>query len=115
MSKRKNNKIPIWKHNPKNTSSTDKKFIQVYHDLLLNKNFLGLKYSSKVVYFYMLDYSLGEREFTFPYSIYSKITSKETFQEAVTELSKKGFIEVIENGKNTRTPNKYMFISKWYS
>ena len=114
MSRKKKYKIPIWKHNPKRNTSTDEKFIQIYHDLLLNENFLKLNYSSKVVYIYMLDYSLGKMEFTFPYSIYSKITSKETFQKTLKELSEKGFIEIIGMGKNTRTPNKYRFSSKWY-
>lgn len=114
MSKRKG-KIPIWLHNPQNDKSKNPKFIRVYHDLLLNKNFLSLKKSSKLVYFYMLDYSVGNREFEFPYSIYSKITARQTFQESIKELTEKGFIEVIEYGKNTRTPNKYQFSSKWYS
>ena len=115
MSRKKKYKIPIWKHSPLKNTSTDLKFIQVYHDLLLSEDFLSLKFSSKVIYFYMYDYSLGERDFIFPYSIYSKITTKETFQKAINELTQKGFIEIIETGKNTRTPNKYRFSSKWYS
>lgn len=69
MSRRKKYTIPIWKHNPKKNTSNDERFIQIYHDLLLSENFLKLKYSSKVVYMYMLDYSVGKMEFNFPYSI----------------------------------------------
>lgn len=114
MGKRKQ-KIPIWLHNPRNDTSTNPKFIRVYHDLMLNKNFMSLKKSSKLVYFYMLDYSVGNREFEFPHSIYSKIASRQTFQESIKELTENGFIEIIECGQNTRTPNKYQFSSKWYS
>lgn len=112
MSRKKKYPIPIWKHNPK---EGNEKFIQVYHDLLMNKNFMSMTPSSKLLYFYMLDYSLGNREFKFPYSIYSKITSRKTFQASIKELTEKGFIEVIVNGKNTRTPNVYKFINNWYS
>jgi len=111
---RKKYKIPNWKHNPNNTTKKDMSFIQIYHDLLINKTFLKLNNSSKVLYFYMYDYSNGSQEFEFPYSIYSKIMTKNTFQSCIKELSENGFIEVIENGKSTRTPNKYKFINKWY-
>ena len=46
-------------------------------------------------------------------SIYEKITTKQTFQNAKEELERYGFIEVTGFGKNTRTENQYRFISKW--
>lgn len=105
---------PNWKHNPKNNSKKDLSFVQIYHDLLMNENFLKLNKSTQVLYFYMNDYSNGSREFEFPYSIYKKVVSKGTFHSSIKELTEKGFIEVIENGKNTRTPNKYKFTNNWY-
>lgn len=114
MSRKKKYSIPLWKHNPKNSNSRDEKFVQLYHDLLMNKNFLKLSYTAKTIYLYMCDFAMGNQEFIFPYSIYSKITSRETFRKATNELIEKGFIVKNKMGKNTRTPNEYKFTSKWY-
>ena len=88
-------------------------FMALPHSLLMNKNFLALRYSSKIIYMYMTDYSKGNKSFKFPYSIYSKITTKATFETSKNELIKYGFIEEVANGKNTRTANIYEFSSRW--
>ena len=113
MSRKKYQK-PIWKYDHKvDTPTNTTKLVQIYHSQLTHKNFLDLSSIAKVVYIYMLDYSNGSITTTFPFRIYKSFTTTPTFQKAIKELSEKGFIEVIENGRFTRTENKYKFLSKW--
>lgn len=113
--KRNKYKIPIWKYNYKSdTPTSNPKFIQLYHSQITHKNFLNLSNSAKVVYMYMIDYSNGKMETTFPNKIYSIITSKPTFFKSIKELSKKGFLEVIESGRFNHKENKYKFLCDWY-
>ena len=105
-----------WKHDVNYKASRGEKlnsFVGLPHSLLMNKNFLQLNPTSKLVYIYMLDYSNGEIETTFPQSIYSKITCKSSFENAKKELTKYGFIEEVANGRFTRTENIYKFSDKW--
>ena len=113
MAKKKYTKPP-WKYDPKvDTPTNNTKLVQLYHSQITHKNFLELSPIAKVIYIYMLDYSNGSITTEFPNSIYLNITTKPTFLKAIEELSKKGFIEVIESGRFTRTKNIYKFISKW--
>lgn len=106
-----------WRHDSNYTSKNGKinSFVALPHTLLMNQNFIKLKPISKVIYTYMSDYANGLQNFTFPKSIYEKITSKQTFQNSKKELEEFGFIEVIGFGKNTRTKNEYKFSDKWKS
>ena len=61
----------------------------------------------------MMVESAGKAEFEMPYSKYRYFTSGPTFRKAKSELIKAGFICEVENGANTRTPNRYRFISTW--
>ena len=88
-------------------------FVGLPHCFLMDKVILSLKPTTFRILVYMYDYSNGEQEFTFPKSIYSKITTIQTFKNAIRELKEKGIIEEIENGKFTRTENKYRFSDKW--
>ena len=105
---------PIWKYDPKvDTPTNNTKFVQLYHSQMTHRKFLKLSSTSKIVYIYMLDYSNGSMTTEFPKSIYSTFTTTPTFLKAIDELCEKGFIEVIESGRFTRTKNIYKFISKW--
>jgi len=88
-------------------------FVGLPHCLLMDNVILSLKPTTFKILVYMHDYSNGEQEFTFPKSIYTKITTAETFKKAKEELIEKGFIEEIANGKNTRTESIYRFTDKW--
>ena len=111
---KKNYVKPIWKYDPKiDTSTNHTKFVQLYHSQITHKNFLKLSSIAKVVYIYMSDYSNGNMTTKFPKSIYSTFTTTPTFLKAINELCEKGFVEVIECGRFTRTQNIYKFISKW--
>ena len=122
MSKRKRkmeeNKMIVfanWRHDSEYTSKGNKakSFVALPHTLLMNENFIRLRPTSKMIYIYMTDYANGLQYFTFPKSIYEKITTKQTFQNAKKELIEHGFIEVIGYGKNTIDMNQYKFIDKW--
>ena len=107
-----------WRHNENYQMLGENKkkklsFVPIPHTLLMNENFIRLKDSSKKIYLYMTDYANGQEITTFPKSIYEKITTKETFSNAIKELVEYGFIEIIGFGKNTRTANIYKFIDKW--
>lgn len=105
---------PTWKYDPKvDTPTNDTKFVQLYHSQMIHKNFLKLSSTAKIVYIYMLDYSNGKMKTEFPNSIYSTITTRPTFLKAINELCEKGFIEIVESGRFTRTKNIYKFTSKW--
>ena len=88
-------------------------FVGLPHCLLMDNVILSLKPTTFRILIYMYDYSNGEREFTFPKSIYSKVTTTQTFKGAKEELIEKGIIEEIANGKNTRTESIYRFSDKW--
>ncbi len=113
MSRKPKYSLPNWLYDPHVKDSYNRNFIRLSHSLLTHKSFLSLSNSAKMVYIYMVNYSKGNREFSFPYKIYKKITSKPTFNKCIKELHNKGFIEVIENGKFTRTENIYKFLSEW--
>lgn len=116
--KQSENKMKVfasWRHDTGYKSKNNKinSFIALPHTLLMNENFIRLKPTSKMIYIYMTDYANGLQYFTFPKSIYEKITTRQTFQNGKEELEKFGFIEVVGFGKNTRTENEYKFIDKW--
>ena len=119
MGRKKNkneNKLKVfadWRHDKNYKGNKVKSFVALPHSLLMNETFKRLRPSSKIIYMYMTDYSNGLQDFIFPKSIYEKITTKRTFENARKELEKYGFIEVTVFGKNTRTENQYRFISKW--
>ena len=114
MSRKRKYQKPIWKYDHKiDTSTNDTKFVQLYHSQLTHKNFVSLSSVAKVVYIYMLDYSNGNMITTFPHKIYKTITTKPTFIKCIKELTEKGFIEIEESGRFTRTENKYKFLYKW--
>ena len=92
-----------------------RKFTGISHSLMINKNFLALKHTSKIVYFYMLDYANGNQTFTFPKRIYSNVVCNSTFDSAKKQLIEYGFIEEVANGKNTRTASIYKFSEKWHN
>ena len=45
---------------------------------------------------------------------YGLFPSNTTFYKAMNELVKFGFVDIVENGKTTRTKNVYMFSDRWH-
>lgn len=100
------------KYKPEKGGKT-KSFVALPHSLLMNKRYKKLKSSSQMIYTYMTDYANGGEYTKFPKSIYTEITTCQTFNNAIKELVENGFIEIAENGRFTRTENIYRFIDKW--
>ena len=88
-------------------------FSAITHSMLMSDAYFQLTDRAKILYLYMIDYANGKKRYTFPKSIYSKIMTNETFKKKKLELINLGFIEEIQNGKNTRTKNVYEFIDTW--
>ena len=88
--------------------------VRLTKDMLMNKNYLDLKSSSKILYMYMKLWAKGEIEFDYAKSLGSKILSPATVVSSIRELVEKGFIERVyfSNGGG-RTPNRYKFSDKW--
>lgn len=110
---RKKHSLPIWLYDSNVKDSSNRNFIRLSHSQLTHKSFFSLSNSAKTIYIYMVNYSKGNREFSFPFRIYKNITTKPTFNKCIKELQEKGFIEIVEYGKFTRTENKYRFLSEW--
>lgn len=107
-----------WRHNENYKSTSESKgkkmsFTPMPHTLLMSETFIRLKPSSKIIYLYMTDYANGQETTVFPKSVYEKITTKETFSNAIQELTDFGFIETVVFGKCTRTENVYQFKEDW--
>jgi hypothetical protein len=107
-------KIPIWKFNYK-LKDKNKKFVAIYHNQLCNEKFMKLPLNAQMLYVYMLDYSNGSMETTFPHRFYKTIMTTPTFNKCIKELIDKGFIEIKERGKFNHKPNVYKFSDKWYN
>lgn len=105
-----------WRHDEKYKPEKGKKakcFVALPHSLLMNNRYINLKASTQKIYTYMTSYANGGEYTKFPKSIYTKITTTQTFNTAIKELIENGFIEIEVHGKNTRTENLYRFIDKW--
>lgn len=90
------------------------RYISIAETMLKHKKFMSLKSSSKTLYIYMKYWACGRIEFEYAISMSKSFMSANTFLKSKDELVDKGFIEVIEIGKFTRTTNKYKFSNKWY-
>ena len=99
----------------------------LYASMLQSDAFLNLSSNAMKLYVYMKlqyygqhDKPLGKQDhFFFNRAMYTKIypifSNGEQFAKYSHELIKNGFIEEIENGKNTRTKSIYKFSDKWQS
>lgn len=114
MSRKKKYSLPIWLYNPNVENSENSNFIRLSHSQLTHKSFLKLSKTAKLIYIYMVNYSKGKREFSFPHRIYKNLVTKPTFTNVIDELNKFGFVEKTESGKFTRTESKYKFLTDWY-
>lgn len=113
MSRKEKYIPPIWKYNFL-LKDKNKKFVQVYHNQLFNKNFMEMTDKSQMLYIRMLDYANGSQETSYPHRIYKTSMTTPTFLKCIKQLTDKGFLEVVEHGKFNHKPNKYKFIDKWY-
>lgn len=96
----------------------------LYASMLQSKAFKDLSPSAKVLYIYMKLQLFGqpavdddETIFYFNRALYMSVyklyTKYEQFKRDRDLLMQHGLIEEVENGKVTRTKNKYRFSDKW--
>lgn len=95
---------------------TKDKHIRLTNNMLLDKNYIELSNSAKVLYNYMKLWACGNDEFDYAKSLPSKmnILSEATVLKAIRELIERGFIERIyfSSGGGHKS-NRYKFSSKW--
>ena len=99
----------------KNDSPTGQTYIRLTSDLMNCDRFLNLNPLTQIIYLQMCLAAVGKIEFIFPHAKYRKLCSKGGFAKAEAELISNGFIEKLESGRFTRTPNKYRFSFRWKS
>lgn len=103
--------IPFW--GTATEDGIEKKYTRLGDSLLTHEKVRELQPGAFKVYVYMTLMCKGYQDFTLPYSVYSKFTTKPAFSRAIKELTKAGLIEVTEKNGNLRKPNKYRFSTKY--
>lgn len=88
--------------------------IRLTKDMLMNKTFISLSYSARILYIYMKLWAAGREEVEYAWSVASQVLgSSATFNSSKKELIEKGFIKITRTCKCSRLPNRYQFISDW--
>ena len=99
----------------------------IYASMIQSKAWMQLSKNARLLYVYMKMQYYGaknlvdhpETDFVFNWALASKTyklySNYARFKSDRDMLIKYGFIEVIENGKNTRTKSIYRFSDKWQS
>ena len=110
---RKRKQLNYWESG-KRAVEPGERFARIGGSLLRNPAFLKLPYSARFLYIAMVESCQGKPEFTFTLSDFTSCGyTCQTFARAKDSLIQGGFIEIVESGWATRTPNKYRFSEKW--
>ncbi len=131
MSKKKERYLPKPFESDGNRSDTS---ANIYHSMLLSPRWQALTKGAKVLYLYckaqyyaektkpapkngrltetekLLTFTMNEKKWHDIYGIYS---NKLQFYKDMLQLVQAGFIDIIENGKVTRSKNVYIFSTRW--
>lgn len=90
------------------------RFCQVGNSLMFSPAFHELTAGARYLYLCMCMESGGRRDFRFPLTSAKKYgISSSSFRRQVDELVKAHFVQIVEKGRNTRTPNGYSFVFEW--
>jgi len=111
MARSKKTPFPSWQ--TCKTDGIEQRYIRLGNSQLLHPCVKNLSAGAFRVYTYMLLQSGGNKIFTFPYSKYKDITSKQGFQLIKGELIQAGLIREVQNNANLRKPNIYEFTENW--
>lgn len=99
----------------------------IYVSMMQSNAWMKLSKNARLLYLYMKAQYYGARnlperpntDFVFNWALVSKTyklyTNYQRFENDRNMLIEYGFIELIENGKNTRTKSIYRFSDKWQS
>lgn len=117
------------KYTPKPWESVggNKLSANIYATMIQSPAWMKLSKNARLLYVYMKLQYYGAKnlpdhpatDFTFNWALVSKTyklySNKRQFENDRNMLIEHGFIEYIENGKNTRTKSIYRFSDKWQS
>ena len=97
----------------------------IYASMINSKSWRSLSKNARLLYVYMKLQLYGQKsikdhpesDFIFTWAMGSKTyglyNNPTQFRKDIEQLTRGGFIEIVEKGKNTRTPNIYRFSDKW--
>ncbi len=111
MPRRKLTPFQPWE--TKNNDGIEKRYFRLGATIMASETMRTLSPNAFKVYCYMRLESAGKRSFTFPHTKYCSYMSKPTFYKARDELIEHGFIDIVQNNKNLRKANIYMFSDRW--
>lgn len=111
MPRTKKTPFPIWQ--TCNPDGVEKRYIRLGNSQLMHPAIKKLSPNAYKIYTYMLLESGGSRTFSFPYSKYKDIVSKQGFQDKKDELIRAGLIKEVQNNANLRKANIYEFTDTW--
>ncbi len=111
MPRRKLTPFQPWE--TKNNDGTEKRYFRLGASIMASETMRTLSSSAFKVYCYMRIESAGKKSFKFPHTKYRSFMSKPTFYKARNELIEHGFIDIVQNNKNLRKANIYMFSDRW--
>ena len=118
---------PKYKPKPWESVGGNRLSANIYASMIQSKAWMQLSKNARLLYVYMKMQYYGaknladhpETDFVFNWALASKTyglyTNYKQFQNDRNMLITNGFIELIENGKNTRTKSIYRFSDKWQS
>ncbi len=99
------------------TASSDcreKRFVRIGNTLLFDKKFISLSVGARYLYILAANEAAGSRDFQFPALKMKALRMKErTARKHFKEFIDAGFVELVQSGRNTRTPNDYRFSFHW--
>lgn len=89
-------------------------YIRLTKRLMMDKKFITLSNSAKVLYVYMRMWAYPKKQFNYTIGTSKLLMSKNTFLKCINELEKSGFINVLYRNKLSHQMNVYEFSDRWY-
>lgn len=111
MPRIKKTPFPIWQ--TCKGDGIEQRYIRLGNSQLLHPAIKSLPPLAFKIYTYMLLESGGKKTFTFPYSRYKDLVSKQGFLLIKAELIERGLIQEVQNNANRRKANIYEFVDDW--
>jgi len=108
---KKKTPFPPWTTTKSN--GIEERYIRLGNSQMLHHAMISLGDKAYRIYTHMLLEAGGQRTFTFPYSKFKNLCSKQGFLDARRELEKKGFIDVKEFNADKKKANVYIFSERW--
>lgn len=111
----RNRKTPFASWETTAPGGMERRYIRVADTFFCHPAYKALGDKAARLYLHMRMESGGKREFELPYTKAQRIMpiSRPAIQASIAELSDRGFIDKVEHGKSTRTPNLYRFSERW--